>query len=49
MLIVMLAILASGIPIVFAIGLASLTGMLIVGAGAPLIMIPNSSKPSSSP
>lgn len=42
MLIVMLAFLAGGIPIVFAIGLASLTGMLVVGAGAPLIMIPNS-------
>ncbi len=42
MLIVMLAFLAGGIPIVFSIGLASLTGMLVVGAGTPLLLIPNS-------
>lgn len=42
MLFVMLALLAAGVPIVFSIGLAAVAGILVVGPGAPWILIPNS-------
>ena len=42
MLLVMLVLLAVGVPIVFCIGLAGVAGILVIGPGAPWIMIPNS-------
>jgi C4-dicarboxylate transporter DctM subunit len=42
MLIVMLSVLAAGVPIVFCIGLAAVAGIIVIGPGAPWIMIPNS-------
>lgn len=42
MLFVMLALLAAGVPIVFSIGLAAVAGILVIGPGAPWILIPNS-------
>jgi TRAP-type C4-dicarboxylate transport system permease large subunit len=42
MLLVMLILLAAGVPVVFSIGLAAVGGILVIGPGAPWIMIPNS-------
>ena len=42
MLIVMLALLALGVPIAFCIGLASAVAILMVGPSAPWIIVPNS-------
>ncbi len=42
MLLVMLVLLAAGVPVVFSIGLAAVGGILVIGPGAPWIMIPNS-------
>jgi C4-dicarboxylate transporter DctM subunit len=42
MLMVMLILLAAGVPIVFCIGLAAVAGIVVIGPGAPWIMIPNS-------
>ena len=41
MLLVMLVLLAAGVPVVFSIGLAAVGGILVIGPGAPWIMIPN--------
>lgn len=42
MLLVMLALLALGVPIAFCIGLASAVAILMVGPSAPWIIVPNS-------
>ena len=42
MLLVMLILLAAGVPVVFSIGLAAVGGILVIGPGTPWIMIPNS-------
>ena len=42
MLIVMLVLLACGVPIAFCIGLASVVAILMVGPSAPWIIVPNS-------
>lgn len=38
----MMLLMAFGVPIVFSIGLAALVGMLMIGPGAPMIIVPNS-------
>ena len=42
MLLTLVALLALGVPVVFALGLAGLAGMLAIGPAAPMIIIPNS-------
>lgn len=42
MLLAMLVALLAGIPVVFSIGLSAAVGILIIGPGAPWIIIPNS-------
>lgn len=42
MLLIMLGVMAGGVPIVFSIGLAAVAGILVVGSGAPWIILPNS-------
>jgi tripartite ATP-independent transporter DctM subunit len=42
MLIVMLVLLALGVPIAFGIALASVVALMMIGSSAPLIIVPNS-------